>query len=249
MCGKADPNMTFGEYFAAAGVDMADNDWKPDPSSPVKLFTPMSMVPILHVRHDGSGKRAIREMRWGWINPRGSADPARSMPIFHARSETIDEKSMWAESFRTSRGVMITRFFNIGEEISVKKTKQWVCARPDEKEVFIAVVYAHWQHRVHGDLFTFAMVTAPASKTITDRVSGEDVRMPAILQGPDELKMWLGETWAPDEEVKRLLRTYEGPLSIWEQPPSEKELEKARAKAARDAAKAKKKDDTQPGLF
>jgi putative SOS response-associated peptidase YedK len=229
MCGKADPNMTMAEYFSAAGVAMGDDG--SDPNVRLKPFTPMSMVPILYL--NDAKQRALTPMRWGWMNARGSANPSRGAMVLHARAETIEEKSMWQDAFMQARGVLLTRSFNIGETVAEGRAKkQWVFARPDEKEIAIAVIYSLWQHRTHGDLWTFAMVTTEPCALIREK----DDRMPAILANGREIGDWLGESGKTLPQIKTLLRPYEGELKMWEQAAPE------RAKAA------KNKTDEQPGF-
>src|SRR5690348_5104706 len=102
MCGKADPNMTAAEYYASAGVAMGDGPM--EAGSKMAPFTPMSMVPILHL--GDTNKRIITPMRWGWLTPNGKRNPDRSAAVLHCRSETIEEKNMWQAAFVHARGVM-----------------------------------------------------------------------------------------------------------------------------------------------
>jgi putative SOS response-associated peptidase YedK len=238
MCGKFTAQMTWGEYVALAGVGSDGGGGGPDPMDASKMlgtFTPMANVPVLHL--GPVRQRRITPMRWGWYD-QSAANPLRSFKHLHARSETIDTTHAWTESFQERRGVVFTKQFNIGEEQPTGKTKQWICNRPDNKPVAIAVIFNAWE-LVQGPLRAFAMVTTASCKPLSDK----DGRMPALLANSLDVATWLGELGASDTELKALLRPYEGELVMREQDGPKPKGDKPPPKPKTP------KPDPQPGVF
>jgi putative SOS response-associated peptidase YedK len=154
-------------------------------------------------------------MRWGFAD-RKSATPLQRPKHMHARSETIDKLPTFVDACAHARGILIVHTFNEGEELPNGKTKQWVITPQDREPIAIAVICERWTNGP-DELDTFVMVTTPPNALIS-RITD---RMPAVL--PREAwPVWLGETWAPIEEVKDVLRTYEdgGNWAMTEQPTS-----------------------------
>jgi putative SOS response-associated peptidase YedK len=239
MCGKFTIMMTWGEYCARAGVGTDGGAGGPDAMDPTKVLgtlTPMSNVPILHL--GPVRQRRITPMLWGWYNHK-LLDPRRGFSHLHARSEDIDRTPTWVDPFHETRGIVLTKHFNIGEEEpTTGKVKQWVCSRADGEPVAIAVIYSAWE-LVQGLLRAFAMVTTESCAPL----SSKDNRMPALLRDEEEIAMWLGEIGATGAELKALLRPYDGELVMREQDPPKKKQEGPPPKPK------KQKPDSQPGFL
>lgn len=220
MCGKFDAKLTWAEYCDLAGVP--DEDGVMAPATMLRVFTPMSRVPVMH--RGPSGRRRVTLMRWGWRNPK-LADPTRGFSHLHARSEEIERTPTWSEPFRRARGVVFAKTFNIGEEMPGGRIKQWICSRADGGAMAFAVIYSSWRI-AQGTLTAFAMVTTASCPPL----SAKDERMPALLK-PEEIAKWIGEEDATPAELKALLRPFDGSLVMREQ----------------DSAKPRR--DDQPELF
>lgn len=216
MCGKFTAMMTWREYCALAGCGTDGGSGGGDPIDPETMlgtFTPMGPAPVLHL--GPVRQRRLALMRWGWIDHK-RGDPRKGFSHLHARAETIDSTPTWIDAFHESRGVVFGKTFNIGEELPNGKVKQWVCSRADDKPVALAVLYDIRELPIVGVMKTYVMVTTEACPPLNMR----DTRMPAILQTPDEIADWLGETGASSRELKALLRPYDGPLNMREQDPA-----------------------------
>jgi putative SOS response-associated peptidase YedK len=237
MCGKFTAMLTWGEYCTLAGVGTSGREGDTgsadamDPEKNLGTFTPMAAAPVLHL--GPVRQRRITPMRWGWFS-HSAADPARGFSHLHARSEEIDRTPTWSEPFRERRGVVFTKQFNIGEELPNGKVQQWLCSRADGKPMALAVLYGE-RETVQGPFRTFVMVTTASCPPLDMR----DSRMPAIL-GENEVADWIGLTGASPQDLKALLRPFEGSLVMREQEPS--------GKAAKKPAPPKK-PTPQPGLF
>jgi putative SOS response-associated peptidase YedK len=204
MCGKFTQMMSWGQYVTLADLIGA-------PKSGPETVTPMRDAFVIAL--DGHGERKSVRMRWGLV-PRGDKNPNAGPRHIHARSETIDTKITFADSFARRRGLVVVDTFNEGEEITPTKTRQYVVTPRDGKPMAIAVIWDRWGEPHGGFLLSFAMVTVPPNKligTITDR-------MPAVLQ-PDDWAKWLGEEPATVDELKVMLKPFDGD---WTMAPQQK---------------------------
>jgi putative SOS response-associated peptidase YedK len=189
-----------------------------------ETITPMRVASVIRVNADG--KREVARMRWGFV-PANAADQNIGTQFIHARAETIEEKPTYRDAFFNRRGLVIVRTFNEGKEITPTKTEQHVITPRDGKPLAIAVIWERWRKM---PLESFAMVTTAANAligTITDR-------MPAVI-APEHWGRWLGEEPASVDELKAILKPYEGD---WDMEA-----------AARAKSPAPKKPSAQQELF
>jgi putative SOS response-associated peptidase YedK len=218
MCGKITQMLTWAEVVELSRLQAAI---RPEG---VATVTPMRLASVIAL--DDSGQRKAVQMRWGLLPP-GAKEPRTVKPHIHARAETIDVKPAFRAAFAARRGILAVTSFNEGRAITPAKTEQHVLTPRDGAPIGIAVVWERCREPHGGSLLTFAMVTVPPNdliRTITDR-------MPALI-APADWPKWLGETPAPLDEVKALLKT------------SERALDMQRA-----AKPPPQKDDSQPTLF
>ncbi|HOY76162.1 MAG TPA: SOS response-associated peptidase family protein [Hyphomonadaceae bacterium] len=187
--------------------------------APVIFATPMRSARI--IRLDEAGKRESVPMRWGFSKPGATSFKPDHM---HARSETVDSRPTFAESFAERRGILMIDTFNEGEEQPNGKTRQWVIRPKDRKPVALAVIWKEWEGDA-GAVPCFIQITVPANATISKITD----RMPAVLQEND-WPVWLGEEDAPLTDVKSLLRTFddEGGWEMSEQASSNREKPKTK---------------------
>jgi putative SOS response-associated peptidase YedK len=189
-----------------------------------ETITPMRVASVIRLNADG--KREVARMRWGFV-PANAADQNIGTQFIHARAETIEEKPTYRDAFFNRRGLVIVRTFNEGREITPTKTEQHVITPRDGKPLAIAVIWERWRKM---PLESFAMVTTAANAligTITDR-------MPAVI-APEHWGRWLGEEPASVDELKAILKPFEGD---WDMEA-----------AARAKSPAPKKPSAQQELF
>jgi putative SOS response-associated peptidase YedK len=219
MCGKFTQMASWREVVAFSQPLTAIPE-----DEPVTVSTPMRTAKVLRLGEDG--QRELAPMRWGFSKPE---NPVFKPDHMHARSETIDTRPTFAESFAERRGIVLVETFNEGEEQPGGKTKQWVIRAKDRKPIAIAVIWEEWVGDA-GSEATFVMVTTPPNPLIA-RITD---RMPAILHQED-WAVWLGETDAPSKYVKALLKMFddEGAWEMSEQAPS-KSAKSAKAKLQMD---------------
>jgi putative SOS response-associated peptidase YedK len=195
MCGKFTQRPNWTDRLTPRGFE----DVPPEAGEPIDTVTPMRFADV--VRLGVNGTREKVRMRWGFV-PADAPDQASVATKFiHARAETIDEKPTFRDAFFKRRGLIVVRSFNEGEEVTPKKTQQYILTPRGCGKFAIAVIWERWNGPGPVPLETFAMVTTPPNPligTITDR-------MPALLNDSDWPK-WLGEEPATIDELKALLR-------------------------------------------
>lgn len=192
--------------------------------APITFATPMRMAKIIRLGEDG--RPELTSMKWGFSKPENASFKPDHM---HARSETVDAKHTFSESFADRRGILMVHSFNEGEELPTGKTKQWVFSPKDHKPIPIAVIWQDWEDDA-GVVPCFIQLTVPANALVSKITD----RMPAILR-PKDWSAWLGETDAPLKDVKSLLRTFddEGNWEMSEQASS-KSAKTSKAKPQMD---------------
>jgi putative SOS response-associated peptidase YedK len=197
----------------------------------IVLSTPMRITPVVCL--DERGERTVIPMRWGWVDPQ-APDPLKKPGMMHARGETADVKPLWKAAFANSRGVVWVDTFNVGEEIEPGRVKQWTCRRADSKPLALGVIWEKWEHPRFGSLHTYVLVSTDSPPSIHSK----DDRFPLVMDNESDIALWLGETGAPLQEIKTLVRTYEGDLIFEEE-----------RKPQETARPAKQKTVAQPSLF
>lgn len=175
----------------------------------VVIGTPMRMARIIHL--DDDGRRINSAMRWGFVDRRAKSPLERPKHI-HARAETVDVLPTFAGAFALRRGILLTRTFNVGQELPNGKVIQQTITPRDGKPVPIGVIWERWDNRNEGSLLTFVMVTTPPNALIA-KVSD---RMPAVITA-EHWPLWIGETGASPAEAKAMLLPHEGDWDMAEQ--------------------------------
>lgn len=206
MCGKFTQLVQWEDHLALIDPRVVMPE-----DAPIKFATPMRMAEVIRLGEDG--RRENLRMRWGFSKPGQASFKPDHM---HARSETVDSRPTFSESFEERRGVLVVHSFNEGEELSGGKTKQWVFSPKDRRPIAIAIIWEEWEGET-GAVPCFIQLTVPANPLVSKITD----RMPAILR-PEEWPVWLGEEDAPPNDVKALLRTYDdaGNWEMVEQAPT-----------------------------
>jgi len=222
MCGKFTQQMPWRELVRLYNIHQEPGDGpspetgdEGEPEERIETSTPMRSARIMVT--DDLGRRRLVRMRWGY-DKRGKPEPGRRPElVVHARCETIDQKPTFKKSFLEGRrGVLFVKTFNEGEEVG-SKTKQYVLTPNDQQPIPVAVLWDRFTIEGGATYLAFVMVTTINNKligTITDR-------MPAVLE-PQDIGKWLGEEPATPEELKAMLKPYEGDWTMAPQDPPPK---------------------------
>lgn len=212
MCGKFTQMYSWSTLVGLYRGMAAEPGSGSDGEDREERLTPMRFANVLAL--DENGERQLFPMRWGLTVP------WQDKKVIHARCETIDKRPTFREAFSQRRGILVVKTFNEGKEVPSSKpggksrTEQYVVRPRDDKPVSIAVIFQRVSEPNGATLWEFAMVTTPNNKligTITDR-------MPAILQ-PADWTQWLGEEPATTEELKAMLKPFEGDWDMGPEKP------------------------------
>jgi len=202
MCGKFTQQANDAETIV---IHMPDGT--APVSTPQDTVTPMRFASVLTL--NAKGERVVRRMRWGFV-PFDAPDQMKyGTKFIHARAETIDTKPTFRDAFLKRRGLVVVDSFNEGEEVTPRKTQQYVVTPKDRARLAIAVIWERWGGPGPVPLETFAMVTTPPNAliaTITDR-------MPAVIDDGD-WAVWLGEVEATADEIKGCLKPSDAAMDM-----------------------------------
>jgi len=208
MCGKFTQMMSWSEVHDLS--DLVGRTDSEDSRDKEDFTTPMRFAEVIYLAP--SGTRRTARMRWGFSDLKASS-PIERPKHMHARGETIDELPTFRGAFTNARGIVLTKTFNIGEELPNGKTRQWIITPRDGMLIPLGVIFERWTHRTEGELLCFVMVTTAVSAQLSHLTD----RMPYVVQ-PDHWATWLGEAPASAPELKAMLVPFEGDWRIEPSP-------------------------------
>lgn len=146
-------------------------------------------------------KRRLELMNFGLI-PHWAKDPKIALSCLNARSETVEEKPSFRESFRKRRCLVVTDgYYEWKIEGKKKKPHRFIMKN---KELFgLAGLWDSWKGPGGKLLKTFSIITTNSN------VAFEDIhdRMPVIIE-PANYNKWLSPTMNDPAELKPLLVSY-----------------------------------------
>ncbi|MEE8602765.1 SOS response-associated peptidase [Euzebya tangerina] len=159
---------------------------------------PTDSVPAI-VLHEGH--RVLTSFRWGLV-PFWAKDAKIGARMINARSETIEEKSAFAQSFERRRCLLPADGFYEWQKASGKKLP-WFVRRTDGRPMVFAGIWASWRPKDEPDtdrLLTCAILTTDANQVLAPIHD----RMPVVIEEAD-FDLWL-DPQADEADLKRLLR-------------------------------------------
>ncbi len=154
----------------------------------------------------------IKLFTWGlipfWVK---NAEDAKSIrtKTFNARSETINEKASFRNSFKTKRCLVLSNGFYEWHTRGNEKIPYFIELR--NKDPFaLAGLYDKWLNHDTGEAFnTFTVITTRANPMM-EEIHNIKKRMPVILS-PDSEKIWLNDEISP-AELQGLLKPFDETL-------------------------------------
>jgi len=165
----------------------------------------------------GDNGYELHAMRFGlwdqWMDDRGWR-----LPTFNARSETIEEKKLYAPLWKAGRrcAVPASGWYEWSGDKKEKRRWHFSLGEPDGLFWF-GGLYKSSQTHEGDERRSFTLLTVPANKTVgkyhsTKRDPGG--RMPVILED-QHLQRWLD----PDEDITDLVQTWpDDQTAVWEVP-------------------------------
>jgi putative SOS response-associated peptidase YedK len=202
MCFSVSVNLIKEEIEQRYGVDFPSK-YRYEPSYYYHAFS-LPEIPAILSGRPGKVSMAKWGLIPGWIKSQSDADAIRTK-TFNARSETIDEKPSFSQSFRTRRCIIPVRGFFEWQHEGNKKIP-WYIYHNDGSIITLAGIYSEWTDPGSGEIInTFSVVTSDANELMA-RIHNSGKRMPVILSQNDE-KRWLDISIVP-EEIKMMLKPY-----------------------------------------
>jgi putative SOS response-associated peptidase YedK len=154
---------------------------------------PHHLMPVIR-RHPETGQPTEGYLRWGLIPHNATARP--DIQPIHARADSLSEKPMFREAYRSRRCIVPMNAFH--QRDSRRKVRAF--GMKDGALFGVAGIWENWRNPATDEWErTFATITVEANSL----VAPVHDRMPAILRREDYAR-WLG----PEEDPHALLRPY-----------------------------------------
>jgi putative SOS response-associated peptidase YedK len=185
VCFTVNVNIVREELEERYGADLIDHD-KYRPSYYYHAHS-LPLMPVVCSDDPAS----LRLFRWGlipsWVEDENEANEIM-MKTFNARSETIDTKPAFRESFTLRRCLVPVRGFFEWQHIGGRKIPWYISLR-DEDIISLAGIWDSWKMKGGVSLNTFSVVTTRANDLMSE-IHNTKKRMPVILPAGAE-KLWL----------------------------------------------------------
>lgn len=148
---------------------------------------PTTQVPVVL---DREGDRTLDTMRWGFV-PFWAKEVGKGPQPINARVETIDDKRMFASSFRKRRLLMpADGFYEWQEREGGAKKQPWFIHDPDDQPLAFAGIWSSWTDKESGGTVESSCIL---TRDAAGRMADLHHRMPVVL--PENLwATWLEAT-------------------------------------------------------
>jgi putative SOS response-associated peptidase YedK len=187
VCFTVNVNIVREELEERYGADLIDHD-KYHPSYYYHAYS-LPLMPVVC----SDDQTSLRLFRWGlipsWVQDESEANEIMTK-TFNARSETIDSKPAFRESFISRRCLVPVRGFFEWQHIGGRKIPWYISLR-DEDIFSLAGIWDSWKMKGGVSVNTFSVVTTRANELMSE-IHNTKKRMPVILPAGVE-KLWLKE--------------------------------------------------------
>ena len=199
MCFSVNVNLIKEELESRYDATLIDHD-KYRPSYYYHAF---GLPEIPAVCSGNPGK--IRLLTWGlvpsWVKTLDEANKIR-FKTFNARSESIEDKPSFSESFRSKRCIIPVKGFYEWQHVGKQKIP-WYIYHAGNEILSVAGLYNEWVESKSGEtLNTFTIVTTDANDLMAE-IHNSAKRMPVIFDKNDE-KKWIDVSVPPEEALSLL---------------------------------------------
>jgi len=176
MCGRFTLDATLEDLFIALKLKARFN------------FMPRYNIapgqPILAARLGATHGLEYTHLKWGLV-PSWMKAPPTTTTLINARMETVAEKPSFRSAYRRRRCLIPASGFYEWQKTSGPKQPYFIY-REGEAIMTFAGLWEHWQSPDGSEIETAAILTAPASKSISDIHH----RMPVVV-GTGDREGWL----------------------------------------------------------
>ena len=154
---------------------------------------------IIAIINDGNNNR-VGHLKWGFI-PSFAKDEKIGFSMINAKSETIDEKISYRQSFEKRRCLILADSFYEWKRVGKDKTPMRI-KKIDGKIFAMAGIWNTYTRPDGVKVHSCAIITTSANKLVGEIHD----RMPVILNQVDQ-KVWLNQT-SDTIALKALLKPY-----------------------------------------
>ena len=154
---------------------------------------------IIAIINDGNNNR-VGHLKWGFI-PSFAKDEKIGFSMINAKSETIDQKISYRQSFEKRRCLILADSFYEWKRVGKDKTPMRI-KKIDGKIFAMAGIWNTYTRPDGVKVHSCAIITTSANKLVADIHD----RMPVILNQVDQ-KVWLNQT-SDTIALKALLKPY-----------------------------------------
>ncbi|EOC99595.1 SOS response-associated peptidase [Caldisalinibacter kiritimatiensis] len=193
MCGRYYLNLEIDDIMKRYGIFDLDIDFSPKN----EIFPSQESIVVI-----GQNTKEIKLLKWGF------APSFTKRLIINARSETVDKKPTFRDSFIRRRCIIPANGFFEWENNENKSIKRRI--RLKDNSIFsIAGIYNTFKDK-NGEYFeAFTILTTEANKDIS-RIHN---RIPVIIH-KDKEDMWLDHDIKDLRLLKELMKSYKGELVV-----------------------------------
>lgn len=138
---------------------------------------PTDFTPVIT---SNNGLKDINLFKWGFLNYRGGP------VIINARSETLMERSMFREPFKSRRCLVPATAFYEWKKVGTKKEK-YIIHSSESSLFYMAGLYKDFVDKDGSSFTGFVIITTAASS----KMSRIHDRMPVMLTSDDAIDLWI----------------------------------------------------------
>lgn len=152
---------------------------------------PTDFTPVIT---SNSGSKDVNLFKWGFLNYKGGP------VIINARCETLMERPMFTEAFKSRRCLIPATAFYEWKKVGSKKEK-YIIHSSESSLFYMAGLYRNFVDK-NGSPFTgFVIITTAAS----NKMSEIHDRMPVMLTRPAAIDLWINNDVSDISKINHIL--------------------------------------------